>query len=156
MYNVVLEASLGYTALCSVVVMDEVTSLNKRVDDDLVEMKEETSMTMRRVRELEGRLENEQEAHLQLARQVGELTQELREIRRQIGLPSTSLAIRGVNTDEAIDVETCKSIGGMEDHEEGPDSDQVPGASCQGHSTQCSQCDKCLFCGQTSPTSHCQ
>ena len=27
---------------------------------------------------------------------------------------------------------------------------------CQGHSTQCSQCDKCLFCGQTSPTSHCQ
>ena len=29
-------------------------------------------------------------------------------------------------------------------------------SSCQGHSTQCSQCDKCLFCGQTSPTSHCQ
>ena len=28
--------------------------------------------------------------------------------------------------------------------------------SCQGHSTQCSQRDKCLFCGQTSPTSHCQ
>ena len=27
---------------------------------------------------------------------------------------------------------------------------------CQGHSTQCSQRDKCLFCGQTSPTSHCQ
>ena len=29
-------------------------------------------------------------------------------------------------------------------------------ALCQGHSTQCSQRDKCLFCGQTSPTSHCQ
>ena len=28
--------------------------------------------------------------------------------------------------------------------------------ACQGHSTQCSQCDECLFCGQTSPTSHCQ
>ena len=28
--------------------------------------------------------------------------------------------------------------------------------NCQGHSTQCSQRDKCLFCGQTSPTSHCQ
>ena len=27
---------------------------------------------------------------------------------------------------------------------------------CQGHSTQCSQRDKCLFCGQTSLTSHCQ
>ena len=27
---------------------------------------------------------------------------------------------------------------------------------CQGHSTQFSQRDKCLFCGQTSPTSHCQ
>ena len=26
----------------------------------------------------------------------------------------------------------------------------------KGHSTQCSQRDKCLFCGQTSPTSHCQ
>ena len=28
--------------------------------------------------------------------------------------------------------------------------------ACQGHSTQCSQRDKCLFFGQTSPTSHCQ
>ena len=27
---------------------------------------------------------------------------------------------------------------------------------CQGHSTQCSQRDKCLFFGQTSTTSHCQ
>ena len=27
---------------------------------------------------------------------------------------------------------------------------------CQGHSTQCSQRDECLFCGQTSLTSHCQ
>ena len=32
LYNVVLEASIGYTASCSVVVMDEVASQNKRVD----------------------------------------------------------------------------------------------------------------------------
>ena len=35
-------------------------------------------------------------------------------------------------------------------------SDPRPTPHCQGHSTQCSQRDKCLFCGQTSPTSHCQ
>ena len=62
-HNVVLEASIGYAALCGVVVMDEVADLNERVD-----------------------------------------------VRME----------------------------------------------CQGHSTQCSQHDKCLFCGQTSPTSHCQ
>ena len=36
------------------------------------------------------------------------------------------------------------------------DSSMELGSECQGHSTQCSQRDKCLFCGQTSPTSHCQ
>ena len=40
-----------------------------------------------------------------MACQVGELTQELREIRRQIGLPSTSLAVRRANADEAINEE---------------------------------------------------
>ena len=85
--------------------MNEVASLNKRVDDDLMEMKEEMVMVMKRVRELEGRLENKQEACICLACQVGELTQELREIRRQIGLPSTSLALRRANADEAIDIE---------------------------------------------------
>ena len=34
-YNAVLEASVGYAASCGVVVMDEVASLNKRVDDGL-------------------------------------------------------------------------------------------------------------------------
>ena len=38
----------------------------------------------------------------------------------------------------------------------GPLHEQTMIWLCQGHSTQCSQCDKCLFCGQTSPTSHCQ
>ena len=101
----VLEASIGYTALCGVVVMDEVASLNERVEDGLEQRREEGVMTMRRVRDLEGSLVNEQEAHLRLAHQVGELTQELREIRRQIGLPSTSLAVRRANADEAIDEE---------------------------------------------------
>ena len=78
----VLKASIRYAASCGVVVMDEVASLNERVDKDLVEMKEKTLMMMRRVRELEGRLENEQEACVNLARQVSELTQELGEIRR--------------------------------------------------------------------------
>ena len=99
-YNAVLEASIGYTALCGVVVMDEVTSLNERVEDGLEQRREEGVMTMRRVRDLEDSLANEQEACLQLACQV--LTQELREIRRQIGLPSTSLAVRRANVDKTI------------------------------------------------------
>ena len=41
-------------------------------------------------------------------------------------------------------------LAGLGDRAESP-----PGL-CQGHSTQCSQHDECLFCGQTSPTSHCQ
>ena len=101
----VLEASIGYAASCGIVVMDEVASLNKRVDNGLIEVKEEMGMVMRRFREMEDRLENEQEACLHLACQVGELTQELREIRRQIGLPSTSLAMRRANADEVIDEE---------------------------------------------------
>ena len=40
-----------------------------------------------------------------MAHQVGELTQELREIRRQIGLPSTSLAVRRANADKVINEE---------------------------------------------------
>ena len=105
LHNVVLEASTGYAASCGIVVMDEVASLNERVEDRLEQRREEGVMTMRRVRDLEDSLANEQEAHLRLAHQVSGLTQELREIRRQIGLPSTSLAVRRVNADEAIDEE---------------------------------------------------
>ena len=105
LYNVVLEASIGYAASCSVVVIDEVASLNKRVEDGLEQRREEGVMTMRRVRDLEDSLVNEQEARLRLACQVGKLTQELREIRRQIDLPSTSLAMRRANEDRAIDEE---------------------------------------------------
>ena len=60
-------------------------------------------MATRRVRELEGRLENKLEACIHLAHHVGEFTQELREIRRQIGLPSTSLTVKRANVDEVID-----------------------------------------------------
>ena len=104
-YNAVLKASIRYTVLCGIVVMDEVASLNKRVEDGLEQRREEGAMTMRRVRDLEDSLANEQETRLRLACQVSKLTQGLREIRRQISLPSTSLAVRRVNVDEAIDEE---------------------------------------------------
>ena len=70
----VLKASIGYTASCGIVVMDEVASLNKRVEDGLEQRREEGLMTMRRVRDLEDSLVNEQEARLRLACQVGKLT----------------------------------------------------------------------------------
>ena len=63
-YNVVLEASIGYAASCGVVVMDEVASLNKRVEDRLEQRREEEALMMRRVRDLEDSLANKQEAHL--------------------------------------------------------------------------------------------
>ena len=44
--------------------MDEVASLNERVEDSLEQRREEGVMTMRRVRDLEDSLANEQEAHL--------------------------------------------------------------------------------------------
>ena len=40
-YNMVLEASLGYAASCSVVVMDEVADLNERVDVEMREVEED-------------------------------------------------------------------------------------------------------------------
>ena len=51
-----------------------------------------------------------------MAHQVGELTQELREIRRQIGLPSTSLAMRRANADEAIDDEWERQATQLVEH----------------------------------------
>ena len=63
-YNVVLKASIGYAASCGIVVMDEVASLNERVEDRLDQRREEGAMTMRRVRDLEDSLANKQEARL--------------------------------------------------------------------------------------------
>ena len=115
-YNVVLEASIGYAASCGVVVMDEVASLNERVEDGLEQRREEGVMMMRRVRDLEDFLANEQEACLRLAHQVSELTQELRKIRRQISLPSTSLAVRRANADEAINEEWERQATQLAEH----------------------------------------
>ena len=112
----VLEASIGYAASCGIVVMDEVASLNERVEDSLEQRREEGVMTMRRVRDLEDSLANKQEARLQLACQVGKLTQELREIRRQISLPSTSLAVRRVNADEVINEEWERQATQLAEH----------------------------------------
>ena len=67
LYNAIHEASIGYAASCGIVVMDEVASLNERVEDGLEQRREEGAMMMRRVRDLEDSLANEQEAHLQLA-----------------------------------------------------------------------------------------
>ena len=53
-----LKASIRYTASCSIVVMDEVASLNERVDNSLEQRREEGAMTM------EERLENKQEGCL--------------------------------------------------------------------------------------------
>ena len=58
------EASLGYTASCSVVVMDKVADLNERVDVEMREVEED-------VRELKGT--------------VVELREELREVREAHG-----------------------------------------------------------------------
>ena len=63
-YNVVLEASIGYAASCGIVIMDEVVSLNKRVDDRLEQRREEGVMMMMRVRDLEDSLANKQKACL--------------------------------------------------------------------------------------------
>ena len=115
-YNTVLEASIGYAPSCGIVVMDEVASPNKRVEDGLEQRREEGAMTMRRVRDIEDSLANKQEACLQLARQVGKLTQEQREIRRQIGLPSTSLAVRRANADKAMDEEWERQVTQLAEH----------------------------------------
>ena len=63
-HNAVLKASIGYTASCGIVVMDEVASLNERVEDGLEQRREEGVMMMRRVRDLEDSLANEREARL--------------------------------------------------------------------------------------------
>ena len=72
LYNAVLEARIGYTASCGVVVKDEVASLNERVEDGSEQRREEGVMMRRRVRDLEDSLANEQEARLRFACQVGD------------------------------------------------------------------------------------
>ena len=86
-YNMVLEASLGYTASCSVVVMDEAAELNKRVDVEMRDMEEDVRGLKEEVVELRSELREEREAHGQLSCQVGELNTLVEEMCRHLGLP---------------------------------------------------------------------
>ena len=88
-YNMVLEASLRYAALCSVVVMDEVADLNERVDVEMREVEEDIRELKGTVVELREELREVREAHGQLSRQVGELNTLAEDMRRQLRLPRT-------------------------------------------------------------------
>ena len=72
-YNAVLEASIGYAALCGVVVMDEVVDLNERVDVRMEEVEGDVGTLKEEVVELRNELRELREAHGWLSRQVGEL-----------------------------------------------------------------------------------
>ena len=85
----VLEASLGYAASCSVVVMDEVADLNERVDVEMREVEEDVRELKGMVVELREELREVREAHGQLSRQVGELNTLAEDMHRQLRLPRT-------------------------------------------------------------------
>src|SRR5258708_29355763 len=79
-FNAVLEASLGYTASCSVAAFDEVVSVYKRTDEldrrILINRDEVASVEQRlreRVRELEVRYEVERDLRREATRNIGEL-----------------------------------------------------------------------------------
>ena len=59
----VLEASLRYTASCSVVVMDEVADLNERVDVEMREVEEDVRELKGMVTEMRDELRELKEAH---------------------------------------------------------------------------------------------
>ena len=86
-YNAVLEASIGYAALCRVVVMDEVADLNERVDVRMEEVEEDVGMLKGEVVELRNELRELREAHGWLSRQVGELNSLAEDMRRHLRLP---------------------------------------------------------------------
>ena len=83
----VLEASLGYAASCSVVVMDEVADLNERIDVEMREVEEDIRMLKGEVVKLRDELREVREAHGQLSCQVGELNTLAEDMRRQLRLP---------------------------------------------------------------------
>ena len=85
----VLEASLGYAASCSVVVMDEVADLNERVDVEMREVEEDVRELKGTVVELREELREVREAHGQLSRQIGKLNTLAEDMRRQLHLPQT-------------------------------------------------------------------
>ena len=83
----VLEASLRYTPFCSVVIMDEVADLNKRVYVEMREVEEDVKMLKGEVMELRNKLREVREAHGQLSHQVGELNTLMEDMCRQLHLP---------------------------------------------------------------------
>ena len=83
----VLEASLGYTASCSVVIMDKVADLNERVDVEMREVEEDVKTLKGEVVELRNKLREVREAHGWLSHQVGELNTLAEDMRRQLHLP---------------------------------------------------------------------
>ena len=85
----VLEASLGYAALCSVVVMDEVADLNERVDVEMREVEEDVRVLKGEVVEVRDELRELREAHGWLSCQVGKLNMLAEDMRRQLHLPQT-------------------------------------------------------------------
>ena len=85
----VLEASLGYAASCSVVVMDEVADLNERVDVEMREVEEDVRELKGTVVKLREELREVRETHSRLSRQVGELNTLAEDMRRQLRLPQT-------------------------------------------------------------------
>ena len=83
----VLEASLGYAASCSVVVMDKIADLNERVDVEMREAEEDVRMLKGEVVKLRDELREVREAHGRLSRQVGELNTLAEDMRRKLHLP---------------------------------------------------------------------
>ena len=69
----VLEASLGYAASCSVVVMDKVADLNKRVDVEMREVEEDVRTLKGEVVDLRDELRELRKAHGRLSRLSGPL-----------------------------------------------------------------------------------
>ena len=59
----VLEASLGSAASCSVVVMDEVADLNERIDVEMREVEEDVRELKGTVTEMRDKLRELREAH---------------------------------------------------------------------------------------------
>ena len=82
----VLEASLGYAASCSVVVMDEVADLNERVDVEMREVEEDVRVLKGEVVEVRDELRELREAHGWLSCQVGELNMLVEDMRRHLHL----------------------------------------------------------------------
>ena len=88
-YNMVLEACLGYAASCSVVVMDEVADLNKRIDVEMREVEDDIGVLKGEMVDVRDELRELREAHGQLSRQVGKLNTLAEDMHRHLRLPRT-------------------------------------------------------------------